>query len=440
MALPWAASFRFLLLLGYVLIPFMSLPILPSDYRPVSVLMFLVTGFLLLLTRLHDKRMPVDEFVLFCFVILCWFQSLIMVGVLHGDYVKFLRHWTVLVLGAVSYTSLKAFFQLYGADYALRLMAKVYILILALGVLEVLAIVHVLPWSVKSYLTKFLSGRTVQRVQLVTSEASWGAKVLLFGIPIYVFLLMYYRRIGYLIGLLIALLLFCFTLSLDGFIVAAIAVVFLAAMKFRAIVRSPKWCVFVILIVGGLAGIFYLSYRSFPKSSQYYMTRLQTLETLDAAKIRELPRKDGSVFIRVHYPLIGIWMFLDKPYGIGLGGYSLFFKQFIDQIGVDYTHFSEVVEDIRTQTGDPKSLYAKALSENGIYSGWMLILFFGLHLYYLKRIASGGIIPYRNLLIALFAVNLAILVQFGSYAFLPMWFTLALNTEIYRTQTVYARI
>jgi len=421
-------------------LPFMSLPVLPSDYRPVSVLIFLLTGILILRFRLADRKIPWDEFLLFGFFCLCFFQTMALVGIEHGAYVKALRHLVVLFLGILSYISIKAVFQVYGIDYALRLMAGVYVFIFAIGLLEVLSILHILPWSVKAGITYVLGGHTVQRVQLVTSEASWAAKVLLFGIPLYIFLLRQQKKRIYLAGLLVAIGLFGFTLSLDGFLVAGIAVVIFALFNIRFMIQNPKMVLVFLLILIGLVAVFSLSFRLFPKGHHYFTARIHDIGSMDLKKIKELPRKDGSVFIRVYYPLLGAWMFLEKPYGTGLGGYSIYFKSYLDRVGIDYTRFPEVMGDIRTQTGDPKSLYAKILSENGLYSMWVLILFFALHLYYLKRIPSDGIIPYRNLVIALLAVNLAILFQFGSYAFLPMWFTFALNAEIYRVHASQVRI
>ncbi len=112
--------------------------------------------------------------------------------------------------------------------------------------------------------------------------------------------------------------------------------------------------------------------------------------------------------------------------------YSQYFKEYIDRVGIDYRNFPEVVNNIRMGNGDPKNLYSKWLAENGLISGWLLILFVGFHLYCLHYASGDGIITYRNLLIALLAVNFAILFQFGSYAYLPLWFTFAMNAEMER--------
>lgn len=440
MAIPKAVLFRAALLLGYVLLPFMSLPLLPSVYRPVSVLAFFLTGGAIFFSRLVRKKMPLDELLLFSFFAACLFQTAVLVALARGDYLWACRHLAVLALGIFSYLSLKIFFQWYGPDDALKLMGKVYAVILALGVLEVMCILGLLPWKMKIIVNTLLSGRVVERIQLVTSEASWGAKVLLFGIPVYAFLWRRFRSARYLAGLILAGGLFCFTLSLEGFVAAGIAVLFLVIFKYREILARPAAWLALILVPLILIVFFYGAYLAFPKGGQYYLARVRALESLNFDRIEQLPETDGSVFIRVYYPLMGAWMFLDRPYGVGLGGYSLYFKEFLDRTGIAYTRFPEVMGNLQTRTGDPKSLYAKILSENGLYSGWILLLFFLFHLYYLKQIKGDGIIPYKNLLIALFAVNLAILFQFGSYAFLPMWFTFALNAEVYRSQATLMEI
>ncbi len=434
-----AVLFRIALLSGYVLLPFMSLPLLPSDYRPVSVLAFFLTGGVIFFSRLVRKKMPLDELLLFSFFAACLFQTVIFGSLAHRDFFWILRQLAALALGIFSYLSLKVFFQWYGTDQALKLMGKIYTLILALGVLEIMSILGLLPWSVKAMMNILLSGRVVERVQLVTSEASWGAKVLLFGIPVYTFLWKRFRRARYLAGLILAGGLFCFTLSLEGFVAAGIAVILLVIFKYRQILARPGVWVGLILIPLVLVVFFYGAYLVFPKGGQYYLARVRVLESLNVDRIIQLPETDGSVFIRVYYPLMGVWMFLDRPYGVGLGGYSQYFKEFLDQTDIPYPRFPEVMADLQTRTGDPKSMYSKILSENGFYSGWILLLFFLFHLYYLKHIKGDGIIPYKNLLIALFAVNLAILFQFGSFAFLPMWFTFALNTEVYQSQAVLVK-
>ena len=430
--------FGVLLIAGYLLVPFMSLPLLPSDYRPVSVIAFAVTGAAVMLVRLIRRRMPWDEFLLGCFLLICGFQTLGLVAVMNADFGKAIRHLVVLFLGALSYVSLKLVFRRFGPDRALRWMVWVFALILVLGVVEVLCILHVFPWSIKVALNNLLGGRSVGRVQLVTSEASWGAKVLLFGIPLFIFYLVRERKCRYLIALIVAAVLFCFTLSMDGFLAAGLAVLFFGLVRYRDLLNHPKWCVVLVGVLLGLAGLFYGAYRAFPKGQSYFLARLHTLETLNVDRIRRLPQSDGSVFIRLYYPWLGVRMFLENPLGLGLGGYSQSFPAFLDRVSVDYSRFPEVMGDLRTQTGDPKSLYAKILAENGTYSGWVLLLFAAIHLYYLKLSNTYEIIPYRNLVVAWLAVNGAVFLQFGSFAYLPMWFTLALNAELIRWRPVPA--
>jgi len=410
----------------------MSLPVLPSIYRPVSVILFAGTGLIILVSRLARRSLPFDEFILCMFCLISMLQSVLIVGLINNDYFRSFRHLVVLLLGLLSYLSLKQIFRLYGIDYALKIMAGVYGFIFAVGVIEVLCIHHILPWSIKAFICKVLSGHVVPRVQLVTSEASWGAKVLLFGMPIYVFLYVHYKKKIYLVGAIISFVLFCYTLSLEGFVAGAIAVVLFALMKYRSFVAHPRYFLYVGSFVFGLAFVFYLSYLVFPKGGQYYLSRIQTLKTGNLERIKELPCHDASVFIRIYYPILGVWMFADRPWGVGVGGYSQYFKEYIDRVGIDYRNFPEVVNNIRMGNGDPKNLYSKWLAENGLISGWLLILFVGFHLYCLHYASGDGIITYRNLLIALLAVNFAILFQFGSYAYLPLWFTFAMNAEMER--------
>jgi hypothetical protein len=428
------AVVRTILWIGYLLLPFMSLPVLPSDYRPVSVLAFAVTGLLALGTRLRRRKIPADEALLLAFLALSALQAAVLVGVLHHEYLRALRHVAVLALGILSYVSLKAFFRIYGPAYSLRLMSYVYFFILALGAVEVLCILRVLPWDLKVFLGTVLGGRTVGRVQLVTSEASWGAKVLLFGVPILAYQAWRYRSRGYLLAVIVSLALLVFTFSLDGLLAAVVAVIVFALFQYKTLLARPKIWLACGLVLAGLGTAFLLADRVLPKRGEYYRARFRILKTGNCEQIRQLPRKDASVFIRLYYPWIGVRMFLAKPYGVGLGGYGLYFKGFLDSLGVNYSRFPEVMGDVRTRSGDPKSLYAKILAENGLFSGWVFVLYIILHGYYLKNAAAKEIIPYRNLVLALLAVNLGILFQFGSYAYLPMWFAFALNAQLHEGQ------
>lgn len=434
MNLPGAAWLRSLLWMGFVLLPFMSLPVLPADYRPLSVLPFALAGGVLAGSRIVRRDWPREERVLWLFFVVAAVQTLVLVGVLQGQYRWGGRHVAVLGLGILSYVSLKEFFRIYGVDRALRIMAGVFVVILALGVVELLCILHVLPWGVKAALNIVLGGRSTPRLQLVTSEASWAAKVLLFGLPILGFCAWRYRSKVGLPALVVALVLLAFTLSLEGLVAGGVAVVLFAVFQYRTLFSRPKLWLACGLVLAALVAFFALSSRFFPRKSGYELARIRFLITGDLDCIRRLPRTDASVFIRLYYPTIGLRMFAAMPYGVGLGGYSLHFREFLDRLGIDYSRFGEVKKDVRTQTGDPRSLYAKILAENGLVSGWIFLWFIAIHISYLKKRPAESMIAYRNLVFALIAVVAGTLLQFGSYAYLPMWFALALNATLSESQ------
>ena len=117
---------------------------------------------------------------------------------------------------------------------------------------------------------------------------------------------------------------------------------------------------------------------------------------LDAKSFLQVLSLDASTFIRFVYPTIGFLIFWDNPFGVGLGGYAESFNSYIKTIPVNYSHFNEVIGDIKTISADPKNLYSKIASETGIIGIVFFLSAIGLGIFNIYLAGHGIDWPQEN--------------------------------------------
>lgn len=409
-----------IIFLGILLIPFMSFPILGSQYRPISFLFFTISAFLIILSN-NRTIIKKDQFWLFLFILIASLQTIILVGINFDSMGYALRNILPLIIGFFAYLSMQYYFiRITNLEGFILKLAKYSTFIIVIGLIQLFSKYNLINIEFLKYLNIFFSGIDTGRIQLTTSEASWGARVLITLIPFYLFYYLTFDKFKY--TLILSLLIFVGIFSFDGFISFFSALLMLIVSGQIKILNIKNFIkLFTILFLMILILINLYSYIG-----GYVGDRINLLIDInffDAIDV--LRNNESSTFIRINYPIIAFQMFLDNPLGYGLGSFSFYFTDYIHQ---DVSHLKEVYNNILTQSADSKSFIAKLLSECGLISGTIFIYFLSIHYKYYKKIKNN---ENRRLILFLAIFIFSSMLQFGSFAYLPLWFVLALNYAFY---------
>lgn len=217
---------RLMLLLTLFLLPYDAIPFIPSTYRPLSLVPFVVCA--LFSIPLFKSSISKPGFRYLAFTAYALVSSLVALG-LGGDRGQIEDFALTLVLGAIFFLVVAQCFKEIATgmtvdSYVLwfsRLMAAVYWVPLCVGVVETLSLYGVLPSSVNQTLVALFGGNQLTRLTLTTYEASWASIHLLFCIPLYAYCFARTKRKVYALSCAVAVFLLFATGSSQGFVTAA---------------------------------------------------------------------------------------------------------------------------------------------------------------------------------------------------------------------------
>lgn len=396
------------------LIPFISLPVLPSVYRPVSVYFLIIPAFLFLTSR--ERLWLRQDFFVALFLI-----YVTVYGFIAGyfnfvfSFELYFKDVIVLLVGSIVYFGFRFVLEMYGLKWFFKVSNLSFKLLLFVGMVEILAIIGVLPSGIKEFMNMFFSGKHQDRVQLTTMEASWGGRVFLFSFVIYLWSSLDRLKIFYVV-LALFLFSFIFSAGVVGFLLLAIFVYFVFVYGIKGLVIF-----LVTTIVFYFLMTFMLDVFSSLGFGGYHLARLHALVAGDFYQISDMLVYDQSIFIRIGYPLLSVYVYMDNIFGIGLGQYSLYFNDYVvDVYGRSVLAFPEVVGDVFESDGDERSLIFKILVESSFLG---LLIFFGVVMYSLKNRIQESYDSFK-----VFFLILAVTSSFtiGSWAYMYLWIGLAI--------------
>lgn len=430
--LTWRRLGLYLGLLGIFSMPLMSVPIMPSDYRPLSCVFFLFPGLFYIARIMLGGRSSSTDWWLIGFLFCATAQALVMTGFMGLGIVAALKGITPIILGVCAYFAMKN--TIAGArDASMGILVRSIGFVLIVGLIEVLAIVHVVPMAVKEVMGLAFSGISNARLQLTTQEASWAVRILMFSAPVLLYQYKITHKVIYKYALLLLAVLFVFAFSLDGISAALFAWVMYMVLARKLVLRTVLKALFFLT---ALVALFYFVLQWLEKfdGNLYYIARIAGYFNLENFSATDVAFLDGSTFIRVFYPIIAFKIFLAHPLGVGAGNFPVYFNNLISK---DYADAMSLVDEVAVNfyelSGSPKSLYARLAAENGLISGPFFVVFVLKQLRMVRRVydeAPRDALASLNL--QLFCVGLASVFQFASFAYVFMWFAFALNSCLYR--------
>lgn len=400
--------------LAVFLIPFISLPVLPSVYRPVS-LYFLIPLFLIYSLNFKRLLLVSDIRVIILFLFCSLYGLVHAIFGTHASIVLYLSDLTVLCVGVVVYFGFRVVFLNLGIEGFVRYSNYAFKFLVFIGIAEIMSIVGVLPMDLKEGLNLLFSEKSQTRVQLTTMEASWGARVFLFSFLVYVCSAVdRYKVIYVLAGMMIFL--FIFSIGVFAFALLGLAMycVYQYRLKGVGALIALGCCVIAIIVLS----VEIFSYFGF---GGYHLSRISALFSGDYYHISDMLTFDQSIFIRVGYPIVAYQVGIDNPFGIGLGQYPLYFSQYlVDTFGSSVLSFPEVLDDVVSGDGDARSLFLKVYSELSFLG--LILLFWMLFRSLRERSESS----YEKLKVLFFFMSIASMLTIGTWAYLYFWIAIAM--------------
>ncbi|MFT8322303.1 MAG: O-antigen ligase family protein [Bacillus sp. (in: firmicutes)] len=409
--------------LMYLAFFFLSLDNFPfmfgTAYKPVSLL-FLVMYFTIKIPeiiRLEWKRM---ELFIFFTIMLSFVISAVMIGFNNYSLDGLFDSVTSFLAGVIIYLAIKHFImktQLEVRLKSLEMLLYGYTIPVFIGLLQVIYI-YVAPLGFIEHITSLFVARTdyinTGRVHFTFSEPSFTSiHTNLIMIPS-LFILNKFKPINRCIKGIVILffILSLLTLSVRYYmdITFALIVYFILYLRVKNIFK-------LFFLVPALVGILVvvINFTGSSKDS-YHVQRFM--------KVMENPEEivsDPSFQIRNTYSSIGYNAFLDnKLVGVGIGNYVDYYKKNLPTVNHDYKKFPELINAREHSNVIAQyNMYTRLLSEMGIM-GLIIIL-----------LMTGILITLRNDRYKLFISILLIwtLIQFDSFAFIPMYLILCLNSK-----------
>lgn len=420
-----------LLTVGIMLIPYDALKVMPSEYRPIAIFPLLLALFFCFANRSY-RLITVNRILLLAFCAYAVLSTLIISD--NSDLNTGRVPSFILTLGIglfLFFTFSILFFNEFEKrgvigffDWLFTWLSRAYVIPVFVGLVEMLSLIGLLPHSLGTALSHFFGSDQQGRLTLTSYEASWASFHLLMAMFAFCYRSKLTGAFFPRALLIISVLLFLYSQSMQGFLVAAVAafiyIVWLSYIKgnFLTLVKWVSLTAVAIFLSMVLLRTIYLR----GGYDAYYTRRLLGFDGLDS-----LIRSDGSSFVRIIFPVICVRMFFDHlVFGIGGGMFASFLPGYIYCYYPWATSFGEIAKEL-TGSLVPSAvcLYTRVLAEHGVIGGAIFIPFLirvAKNFCYLADPLNWKLRLSAFFLIVVFCMPL----QFASYAFLPLWLAFGL--------------
>lgn len=215
---------------GIFLLPYDAMHVMPSTYRPISIYFFLLSVFLLPTQKRYRIRGKY-YFALSIFFIYSVFDTLLQTWAIRGEFGTTVDYVSTIVLGLITYCAVTENLLIikeerggaYTLSWIVSRIAVAYYVPLAIGLVEAFSLMGLLPYAVKGFLLEVFGGNHGTRLCVTSLEAGWAAIHLLIAFLAYTYM---YKSSGknlYAIPAFVAVALFVYTQSLNGYLVLLIS-------------------------------------------------------------------------------------------------------------------------------------------------------------------------------------------------------------------------
>jgi hypothetical protein len=403
----------------------------PTTYRPLSIIFLLIAFVFQVVQLMFELQFSIFKFVikrygiLIAFLLVSLLVSFLRIRQYNLPFDGFINGLLTLGLGGIAFVSYDLFFRLLNQSRVsfdtwvsslLSLMAYVYAPLVIFGILEVFIFFQWLPIELKENIVVFFARKAYPRVQWFSGEPSWASMQMIFSMPF----LMYKAQKNIIFKIIFALSMIVLVLSfsMQGLFT------FMIVGFIGVVVLRPKWIfkmiIALIILLAVTLAFYYLASALYPRA--HFLTRIR--RAMNISSLTDLVYLDGSVAVRLLYPWIGLVMFRRFPlFGVGLGNYRYFFPNIVRLQFPRLLRVQEVTSNITRLNSNPKNIFTRLLGEAGLVGS----LLFSWFTFNSIKAVWNSISVHREWILLIIIVVFANMLQFDSYAYVPLWFILALS-------------
>lgn len=415
---------------GIFLLPYDAMHVMPSTYRPISIYFFLLSVFLLPTQKRYRIRGKY-YFALSIFFIYSVFDTLLQTWAIRGEFGTTVDYVSTIVLGLITYCAVTENLLIikeerggaYTLSWIVSRIAVAYYVPLAIGLVEAFSLMGLLPYAVKGFLLEVFGGNHGTRLCVTSLEAGWVAIHLLIAFLAYTYM---YKSSGknlYAIPAFVAVALFVYTQSLNGYLVLLISLaVFAMCLAYKmknglVLIKYMGFATLALLIGYGVLLYFFTEISP----STYFANRFIYFTNFD-----NLIRTDESSFTRFMFPVIGIRIFVSNLiFGVGGGGFAADLPYYIHAYYPWALNFQEIAGHLSgATTASAFCLYTRVLAEFGLLGGIPFYIFFAKCTKNVMNVDVSK--PGAYALMLLLLVPLVMALQHSSFAYVPFWLTLGI--------------
>lgn len=401
---------------------------LPGTFKPIVVMVFAFIGLLSALQTGVLFKTKTDRLI-FYFTATSIISTIPFILINYNQIsLKVLSLQVVYFVGIFSYYGYRYVFKRITFEKLALSFVLASVFLLIVGILESMGNNFKNFLIVKELIGEIFSGKVTSRIQLTAGEPDWAGRLILCMIPFVIFYSKAKENSRYLVALKYLLVfLFLGTFSLSAYLTGLIAVsIYYLIRSGREIIRDIGKIILIFSIVGG--SLFYLKDQS---DDGYYSSRIQKIVDVDVLyslnEIGDLSSIDGSVLIRVGYPLIALEILASNPYGVGLGMYGPAFSTYIERELPNLTSNESIASNVDKKDADQRSFFLKLLLECGPL-GFSIFILLNLDSLKTLRKASGtracrdvSVKRKVDCCFMLFSLSIANMFTFASFMF-PLYF------------------
>jgi hypothetical protein len=402
--------FLFIIILGSFMDAY---PIFPSDYRPLTLAMFL---FIFPISFIKIIRANLDEFKIIVFLFFTYILSLSFFYSLFyfSEFTGFFDSLITISLAILTYTTFIIIFKYFNYtkkdfDLIFKVLSN---FLLVLAIIEILSIYGIFPSSIKVILNNIFTLSYSSRFLLINKESSWASLTLLYVLSYFIYK---DNKIKSFLTYFIILMSF----SMTGILLSTILVIFYLFRK--KIFYKIFFYTFIVFFIFLIFMKYYEQFFNFLGiENQYTIIRISKWIEIfknDTQNIFKsiLVADGGSTYIRVLYPLIAFLEGIKSIIGLGAGNFGLIASNYVKtyNLNTDIPLIQSLVDGNYTSIGN---FYSKIVFESGLFG-------IGIIVYILKYIISiAKKIDYSFLVFPIILVFF----QFSSYIYLPFIMTLSI--------------
>ncbi|MBI9036339.1 MAG: hypothetical protein JEZ03_17905 [Bacteroidales bacterium] len=394
-------------------------PVLPTVYKPIAIFYIAPFFLIFIFKNIRNIFLSNRSFSLFFLLYLLYFLYGFFISIFFSrydfyNYDGIIDYTLTFSIGIFSFYFYFVFFKSYAQetiDKAFDLIGK---LVVSIGFVEILTMLGIVPQTVEDVILTFFRGSGYGgRIVLINNEPAWAANTLMVFLAFF-----HYKKNKWFVLLIQTELLLSF--SLKGYIMLFIFEVV------RLLFIEKNYKSFFLLIIIIVLTIFFVNFLLLPTLSffgfenTHFGRRFLLLSeyNLNFESIKYVLVDRGSGFVRIMYPYVGFLMFIDNPIGWGGGNYRFLLGDYIYKY--PYAKFSgEVNANVELLNGNPKNIFSRALSENGLL-GFIIIIILSINIGKKAKRQNNKLFQY--FVLSLFCIFL----QFDSYAYLPLYLILGL--------------